>query len=329
MVRFIAATTILIGAGSFAWACWSAIEPSAFAEECPIIVAGTIETVAQAAPGGDRSDDIASIRIDVVHRNELTDVGLRAGDLLQVRMISKNNRSRMSTDLNYPVRTKAIWLVMVTSQGDFRIDVHPVQKQPFQLAPKFGGLERVAKNRGDNRTNPSGSKTTAQWIAWTKDQKAQRAKAMAAHHAQQKAIRDLAKLFADAETLNEHVWTHFNEAEVDVRRGILQLAMHEQPMTGPRFAEVAQGTLLREKDDNVRTHAVSQLAYCRDPGPKGMEVLAGAMRDRSASVRLFACQSVKMRRFEQLADQVKELQNDPDPQVRDMANETVAYWRKK
>jgi hypothetical protein len=329
MVRFIAATAILIGAGSIAWACWSAIAPSAFAEECPIIVTGTIEAVAQAAPGGDRSDDIASIRVDAVHRNELTDVGLRTGDLLQVRMISKNNRSRSSTDLNYPLRTKAIWLVMLTSQGEFRIDVHPVQKQPFQLAPKFGRVERVAKNRGDNSANPSGSKTTAEWIAWTRDQKAQRAKAMAAYHAQQKAIRAIAKLFADAEDLNQQLWTRFNEAEVDVRRGILQLAMHEQPMTGQRFAEVAQGVLLREKDDNVRTHAVSQLAYCRDPGAKGMEVLARALRDRSASVRLFACQSVKMRRFEQLADQVKELQNDPDPQVRDMANDTVAFWRKK
>jgi hypothetical protein len=156
---------------------------------------------------------------------------------------------------------------------------------------------------------------------------AERAKAMAAHQAQQKATRDLAKAFADAEELDEAIWKRYQESEVDVRRGILQLSIREQPMTGPRFAELAQGVLAHEKDDNVRTHAVSQLAYCRDPGAKGMAVLAAALRDSSASVRLFACQSVKMRRYEKLTTQVNNLQNDPDGQVRDMATHALEFWR--
>ena len=146
------------------------IDPSGYAPECPIIVAGTIEKIAVAAPGRDRADDIASSRILAVHRHELTDVGLKAGDLLPVRMISRNNRVRASTDLNYPVGTKAIWLVKLTNKGEFRIDLHPVQKQPFQLTPTFRLLQEASKKAGNAAgagkvANPSGSQSTAEWIA--------------------------------------------------------------------------------------------------------------------------------------------------------------------
>src|SRR5262249_2069225 len=128
--------------------------------------------------------------------------------------------------------------------------------------------------------------------------------------------------------LEEQIWKRFTSADADIRRGILLLSQHEQPMTGTRFAEVAHGVLLRDKDDNVRTHAISQLAYCRDPGSKGAEVLAVALRDSSANVRLFACQSVKFRRYTKLADAVKSLQSDPDAQVRAMATDTLEFWAK-
>ena len=332
MPRVLLAIVFAVAVTPLAWSCWSAKDPSAFAEDCPIIVAGSIESVQKAAPGGQRSDDIASIRVDAVHRNELTDVPLKVGDLLAVRMISQNNQQRSSTDLNYPVKSKAIWLVLLTSKGEFRIDAHPVQKQPFQDLPKLRLMRNVNKaGAGSDKpvlANPQGSKTKAEWVAWKQRQEEQQAKASAAHSAQQQAIRDLAQEFAERDGLEEKVWKRFQEAEPDVRRGIFQLNLNEQPMTGPRLAEVAQGVLLHEKDDNIRTHAVSQLAYCRDPGAKGMEVLGAALRDRSASVRLFACQSVKMRRYEPLADQVKKLQNDPDAQVREMASDTLEFWRK-
>src|SRR5216683_2615996 len=101
MARFITALTLCIGLGTTVGACWKEIDPRGYAHECPIIVAGTIEKIAEAAPGGDRADHIASIRILAVHRNELTDVGLKVGDLWPVRMISRNNRVRTSTDLTY------------------------------------------------------------------------------------------------------------------------------------------------------------------------------------------------------------------------------------
>ncbi|MBI2807684.1 MAG: HEAT repeat domain-containing protein [Planctomycetes bacterium] len=330
VVSMIAIATL----ASIAWpGCWNAIDPGAFAQDCPIILAGTIESVAQAKPGGFRSDDVARIRVTAIHRNELTDVALKPGDLFLVKMISRNNNQRTSTDINYPVKTKAVWLVMLTSKGEFRIDVHPVQKQPFQERLKLRLQQQDQQKRAgaepSKLANPRGTKTTAQWVAWKKDQEARHARALAAYFARQKAIRDLAKAFADASTLDAALWKRFDESDLEVRRGMLQLTLYEQPMSGPRFAEVAQGVLLREKDDNVRTHAVSQLAYCRDPGVKGMEVLAAALRDKSAGVRLFACQSVKMRRYEKLAEQVRALQNDPDKQVRAMATHTLETWRKK
>lgn len=333
MMRCVAAILLLSALTPVALAaCWASIDPQGLAEDCPIIVTGTIEKIVEAAPGGVRSDDIASLRIEAIARNELTDVPLKVGDLLAVRMISRNNATRLSTDLNYPVKTRAVWMVMLTSKGEFRIDKRPEQKQAIGFSPNLRTAKELTKQADDSRpalANPAGSRSRAEWIARQKMQEAQRAQDWKAHSAQQKAIRDLAKRFADAEVLDAKMWARFKEAETEVRRGILQLQLHEQPMTGSRFAETAQGILLHELDDNIRTHAVSQLAYCRDPGAKGMEVLAAALRDRSASVRLFACQSVKMRRYEPLADQVRQLQSDPDRQVRDMATATLAAWRKE
>src|SRR5204863_9451969 len=144
-------------------------------------------------------------------------------------------------------QTEAIWLVKLTSKGESRIETHPVQKQPFQLAPKFGLMEQFTKHAADDPAklaNPAGSKTKDQWIAQTKRREVEAAKSLANHYAQQKAIRDLAKVFEDAETLDDKDWNYLQQADVDVRRGILQLSIHEQPMTGARFAEVARGTLL-------------------------------------------------------------------------------------
>jgi hypothetical protein len=334
MMRHIFPLIILAVSGSAAWSCWSEIAPSAFALDCPVIVAGSIEEVVEAAPGGLRADDSAKIRIDAIFRNELTDLPLKIGDLFPVKMISKNNQLRTSTDLNYPLKTKAVWLVKLTSKGEFRIDIHPVQKQPYQLELKlkFGLRDKVMKAGKEAvpaLANPNGTQSKAEWIVAMKRMDEERVKARAAHDFQQKAIRALAKRFADADELTDEVWKAYHHADIDVRRSVLQLSLHEQPMSGPRFAELARGVLQQEKDDNVRTHAVSQLAYCRDPGPKGVEVLASALRDKSPSVRLFACQSVKFRRYEQLAGQIMQMRSDPDQQVRAMAIETLEFWRMK
>ena len=50
------------------------------------------------------------------------------------------------------------------------------------------------------------------------------------------------------------------------------------------------------------------------------------MRDPSAEVRMYACQSVKQRRYESLALQVKSLEKDADQKVREMAKDTLKFW---
>lgn len=178
MVRFIAAILLTISGASYVSCCWDAIDPHHLAENCPVIVSGSIETVLAAAPGGQRSDDIASIRIDAIQRNELMDLPLKVGDLLRVRMIARNNSHRASTDINYPAKTKAVWLVLLTSQGDFRIDRRPEQKQPLPFRPKLGTRELTKRVDNDDRpvkfANPHGSKTTAEWIARQKEREAEK-----------------------------------------------------------------------------------------------------------------------------------------------------------
>src|SRR5688572_29613949 len=106
MPRVLFSLALLVLTAPAASACWTAIDPGAFASDCPIIIRGVIVAVAEAAPGGDRSDDLAGIKVLEIHKNELKDVPLKVGDTFTVRMISRNNRMRTSTDINYPVKTE-------------------------------------------------------------------------------------------------------------------------------------------------------------------------------------------------------------------------------
>jgi HEAT repeats len=237
---------------------------------------------------------------------------------------------RTSTDLNYAKGTKAVWLVVLTSQGELRIDRHPVQKQPLQFAPKLmKGEAKAVRDREDvrdNLRNPAGSKTTAEWVAWQKQREEQRAKEMADYEVRRKLVREIAGLFAKADGLNDQSWQRFLGENAEVRLSVCQLSEHEQPMDGVRFAEFVRGVLEREKDEHIRTHAVCRLGYSRDSGVKGAETLSAALRDPSADVRMYACQSVKQRRYESLTAQVKSLAKDADPKVREMAKDTLKYW---
>ncbi|MBI1829910.1 MAG: HEAT repeat domain-containing protein [Planctomycetes bacterium] len=333
MMRFIIALVVLAGIASLSWAgCFAGLDPGMFAEGCPIIVAGTIEEIVEAAPAREGALDTAKIRIDVINRNELTDVPLKGGDLLAVKMISKNNQFGSSTDIRYPVKTKAVWLVLLTSKGEFRIDRHPVQKQ--QVMPPRNPVEKAINVRYDNAGQPvnvtkvQGTKTKAEWVAWEKRKQEEWAKSLAAHEAQEKAIRDLANHFAAPDGLNDKVWKRYQASDAALRLSLFQMSENGHPMIGARFGEVVQGAVLHEKDEHIRAHAVIRLGYFSEPGDKGAQVLAAGLRDPSADVRMYACQSVGQRRYVQLTDQVKQLQNDPDAKVREMATHTLERWQK-
>src|SRR5262245_3623977 len=99
-------------------ACWAALDPGGYAQGCPIIIKGTIVAVAE--PGQGKGDDaLAAILIEEIQKNELKDVPLKVGDYFHARMVSLNRRVRTSIDLNYPLKTRAVWLVALTSKGEF------------------------------------------------------------------------------------------------------------------------------------------------------------------------------------------------------------------
>lgn len=178
-------------------ACWNAIDPAGYAWECPIILRGKIVAVAEAAPGGERSDDQASIKVLEVRKNELRDVPLKVGDIFTVRMISRNNRLRSSTDLNYPVGTEAVWLVQLTSREEFRIDCHPVQKQPVGAKLDVRVVERVIVKGGEKIE--TGRNTKKEWSAERKAHEARIELDRAKQMATAKEIREIAKELSQGE----------------------------------------------------------------------------------------------------------------------------------
>ncbi len=210
MVRLLLALALVAAAGPIAGACWSDIDPGAFAVDCPIVVRGTIVSVAEAAPGQNRADDVASIKVAAIHRNDLKDVPLKVGDVFTVRMISRNDTQRVSTDLNYPVRTEAVWLIVLNARGEFRIDRHPVQKQPANSKITSRVLEKSIekKNTGEKESaNPLGTMTKKEWIAKQHDKVERRAKEMAEYAAREKEIRDIARELSVADKLDAYPFT--------------------------------------------------------------------------------------------------------------------------
>jgi hypothetical protein len=312
---------VLLNAGP-ARACWGAIDPSGYADECPIIVRGQIVAVIQAEPGQDRADDLARIRVAEIQRNELKDVPLKVGDLFTVRMISKNNRLRTSTDLNYPVATDALWLIKLTAKGEFRIDLHPVQKQPVEAKLRLALGERKAGKKGEPE-EPAGRLTKQQWIAEVRAQAERSARDREKRAATERDIRTLAKDLATADDLKDMLITRFSKASLDVRRDVFQLRGHEQPLEGDRLVAVVELVLQTEPDENVRVFAANALGYAEKPGKRAGAVLGAALTDPSRDVRLFACQAIKHREAKDQAAKVAALLDDQDAQVRDMARETL------
>ena len=130
-VRLIFVTTAILVLGvQPSDGCWRAIEPSAFASACPIVVSGTIARIDRYAGDHERGHDIAYIAIHRVIKNDLKDEPLQAGGHVQAKMCSSRNRVRVSTDIRYELGTAGIWLLAMANDGSLHIDKHPVQRQP-------------------------------------------------------------------------------------------------------------------------------------------------------------------------------------------------------
>lgn len=312
-------------------ACWSAIDPGAYASDCPIIITGKIVAVAEAPPGGARLDDRASIRVDGIYKNELKDLGLKVGDIFTVQMVSLNNRSRTSTDINYPIGTEARWLIYLNTKGEFRVDQHPVQKQSIKdegfKSREVSSLERRSEEpvKGPVDPNPKGRFTKGEWITRMKDEEVRRARAEQKRIAVEKEIRTIAKDLASTEKLDRETFRRYFEADVEIRRDVFQLRDHDQPLEGDRLVDVVESILQNEKVPNVRIFAANAIAYTKKPGTRSGTVLANALKDSDADVRMFVCQAIWIRDAREQALAVIPLLQDKSEQVRDMAVTTLGH----
>jgi hypothetical protein len=329
MVRLLPALILLALASPALGGCWAEIDPGAFANDCPIIIRGTIVSVKEAARGQQRADDVADIKVAAIVRNELKDVGLKVGDVFPVRMISRHNTSKSSIDINYPVQTEALWLVVLNTKGKFRIDQHPVQKQPVnsKVGPRVIA-KGIEKKKPDEKEppNPLGTLTKEQWIEKQREKAERQKRDIADYNARRKEIRDIARELSAADKLEGEVVKRFQKAPTDVRRDVFQLREGEQPLTGDRLVEAVEFTLRNDPDENVRLFAANCLGYSENwkrAGARAGVVLVQATSDRSARVRMFACQALGQRTEKEQAAAIAKLLRDDNADVRDMAATTL------
>ncbi len=318
--------------------CFIGYSPEVYAEQCPVIVRGKIVSVDVAKDEGDdkkRVDDTADVEITEVVKNEFKDVPLKAGGKLKVRMVSDTkNRLQSSTDLHYPAKTEALWLVAVDDAGEFRIDLHPVQKQPIDAKLKPGRRVDVAvEKKADEpkeKDEPGVVRGTVLKSDWLKErakrdaEEKKRAEEYEAKRlAEEKAVKELAAALANADRIDDASMKAYIAAPVDVRRSLIQLR-EKSPLVGDQLVEVAAYVLRKDPDDNIRIHALVRLGgddlkENKDAG----QVLVKALVDRPADERRYACQSLGMHGDADLAPYVRVLLADREKDVRHMAVTTL------
>ncbi len=135
-------------------ACWMDFEPKTYVERCPVVITGTIVAVEEGgyqSPRG-RFYDVAEIKVVESHHNGLADVDTAQGKIVKALMSSKKNPMRVSTEIRYPVGAAGLWMLVLDARGHFRIDMHPVQKQPAGTWDKIeDGVPVVISGEEDAR----------------------------------------------------------------------------------------------------------------------------------------------------------------------------------
>jgi hypothetical protein len=148
--------------------CFVGYDPASFARRCPIIVTGTIARIDEDDSASDRPEDTAHIWISAVHKDMLLDHPLQRGGVILAKMSSARRHTR-STDLSYPLETKAVWLLELRPDGTFCINTNPVQCQPVEKEAElrrdgvFDSREEMRIIRGRGPTNAI--YTQAGWLA--------------------------------------------------------------------------------------------------------------------------------------------------------------------
>jgi HEAT repeat protein len=326
MYRPLLALVVVVLASAPASACWMALDPVGYAHGCPVIIRGVIVDIVEpkeAGKGEERVDDLALIRVDEIIRNDFSDVPLKVGETFAVRMVSRKNRLRASTDLHYHIKTEAIWLIPLKKEGEFRIDWHPVQKQALADRAKLkldqcGLAKAVRVGGGDERP------TQAEWFAKQKaDEEAAKKHAEEAEAARQR-VYEIAKGLALAPKLDADALRAFREAESGIRLDVFQpAAWRKQPnpaLEGDRLVELAEYVLKNDPDEGVRGWAMLRLGRTHregEPvGKRAIDVLAAGLADPSSRVREYACSSLQERGAKEHTAAIAKLLRDPGVNTR-------------
>jgi len=253
MLRIALGIALVAGFGQAASATtWKMIEPEDYAERCPVIVRGTIVSVEKRQPGRDRVDVV--IRIEQIFKNALSDSPLKVGGDLTTRR-NVGNRLSGSEDMDYPEKTRALWLVEMDEKGEFRIDRHPSQKQSAKLVLDLGA---TAFQRAPDADFARGPIARKEWIeerriadTWQSEEQ-RKAKTL--------ELFALAGELAEASTVDEKSMRRISALPKDRRRDFLRYSTYEQPLKGERLGAVLAHMLARDTDDEIRAFAAIYLA---------------------------------------------------------------------
>ena len=292
-----------------------AMDPSAVAGQCPVIVSGEIAEIREAAAkAGGRVLDVARIRITAVHKQLLRGVDAKVGGLLEARMHSRKDKVAESTDLRYPVGTKALWMLYLGDDGAFRINWRPEQCQREPDARKRIQLSPV---------DYAGAITPAEWIAARKEErhpvtdeeKAQQAKVRAWNAAIRETVRGL---YNDGGALQADRLPALLRLPDETRSHLVNQSAKDLTVRQDDWVTIR---CYLARNDPIGNHRVRALPGWIESSEPAKRLVLESLRDKSPRMRLFACQAIKLShaRSPEIIAAVARLLGDGDREVRMMA----------
>ena len=301
---------------------WAIIDPEEFAKECPIIVRGTIVSVGETKPGVDRVDVV--IRIEEIVKNALGDTPLKVGgDLTTHRNVGA--RLAGSEDLDYPVKTRALWMITLHAEGSFRVDGHPVHRQAANLVLDLGETKFY---RAPDTDFPRAPVTQKQWIEERRLANAWQSRTPEQEKARKLELFTVAKDLAESPFVNEKSMRGVAGLPKDRRRDFVRYAHFVQPLKGEKLGDAIAHMLAYDADDEIRAHAALCLAS-REVAPGGLAkpALLKALDDPSPRVRYSACVALVERKESGCGPAFAALLRDEDRLVRFVAVRALGRQR--
>jgi hypothetical protein len=321
----------------YAAASWNAVAPSSVAANCPVIVTGEIVKIEQlAVKAPDRFDgktlrllDIAHIRISHVNKNLLTGVSTKIGRTITARMHPPRGRRAAgapimttSLDLHYTTGTKALWMLYLQDDGHFYINHRPEQRQPVGTYDKIKGrIDSVCSTKKPKPGElPSQVYTVAEWIARRRkarlanDGAIQREKAILTET--QKVVN---ALYTDGVLQPARLGTLIDQ-RAKVRSELANMSARQMGISRDDWIVVR---CYLARNDPVENHCIRALpGWIKDSKP-AHKLLIESLGDKSASMRLFACQAMMNADDQTLSDKISPLLADPNRRVRIVAVRTL------